>query len=116
MHELSVCLAMLEQVQSIARQHNAIRVQRIVLKIGPLSGVEAPLLERAYPLAACGTVAEKAQLVIESMPVKVRCTQCGAESEVLVNKLLCYNCGDFRTQVISGDEMLLARVEMDTDE
>ncbi len=110
MHELSVCMALLEQVQKIARQHNATRVERIELKIGPLSGVEIPLLEHAYPLAAAGTVAEDAQLLIESMPVRVRCTQCHAESEVPSNRLVCDACGDFRTRMISGDEMLLSRV------
>ncbi|MEN8132713.1 MAG: hydrogenase maturation nickel metallochaperone HypA [Pseudomonadota bacterium] len=114
MHELSVCMALLEQVQKIARQHKATRVERIELRIGPLSGVEASLLERAYPLAASGTLAEDAQLVIESMSIKVRCSQCGAESEVLLNRLICSACGDFRTRVISGDEMLLSRVVLAT--
>ena len=43
MHELSVCLSLLDQVERIAREHGADRVVRIVLRIGPLSGVEAPL-------------------------------------------------------------------------
>lgn len=114
MHELSICMALLEQVQKIARQHKATGVERIELKIGPLSGVEAPLLEHAYPLAAAGTMAEDAQLVIESISIKVRCTQCSMESDVLPNRLICSACGDFRTRVISGDEMLLSRVVLAT--
>ena len=58
MHELSVCLALLDQVQSIAREHAATGVERILLQVGPLSGIEPPLLKNAYPLAAAGTVAE----------------------------------------------------------
>ena len=112
MHELSVCNALIEQVQAIAKHHNAVQVHQIVLRIGPLSGIEVPLLEHAYPLAAAGTVAENASLVIESLPVKVKCSQCGAESIVETNRLLCLACGDFRTNVISGDEMLLASVEL----
>ncbi len=112
MHELSVCIALMEQVQKIARDHNAKRVEKMVLKIGPLSGVEIPLLRHAYPLAAAGTVAEQAELVIDTMPVKVRCTQCGAETEVLPNRLVCGKCGDYRTQLVSGDEMLLYNLEL----
>ena len=44
MHELSVCLALLEQVGSIAAQKASHRVTRIELRVGPLSGVEAELL------------------------------------------------------------------------
>ena len=112
MHELSVCNALIEQVEDIARRHDAVRVDKIILRIGPLSGIEPPLLAHAYPVASAGTVAEDAELVIESMPVKVKCAQCGAETEVEPNRLLCGTCGDFRTNVVSGDEMLLASLEL----
>lgn len=112
MHELSVCLALVEQVQAIARDHGARAVEQIVLRIGPLSGVEPPLLRHAYPLASTGTLAQGAELVIEAAPVRVRCTACGAQTEASPNRLLCGSCGDFRTRLVSGDEMLLARVEL----
>jgi hydrogenase nickel incorporation protein HypA/HybF len=116
MHELSVCLALLEQVQRVAREYHAQRVEKITLKIGPLSGVEVPLLKHAYPLASTGTLAEYAELIIEAIPIRVICTQCGAETEALPNRLLCGECGDFRTRLVSGDEMLLGNVELTVDE
>ena len=112
MHELSVCQALIIQVQEIAEQHGAYGVKLIKLQIGPLSGVEASLLENAFPLASAGTVAENALLQIDRLPVRVRCQQCGAESETAANRLLCGQCGDYHTQLISGDEMLLASVEL----
>jgi hydrogenase nickel incorporation protein HypA/HybF len=112
MHELSVCLALMDQIHKIAREHNAARVERIVLKIGPLAGVEATLLENAFPLAAAGTVAEGAVLVMKASPVVVKCTECGAESSVAPNRLLCARCGDFRTRLVSGDELLLEKLEL----
>lgn len=112
MHELSVCLALMQQVERVAREHRALRVERILLQLGPLSGVEGPLLQHAFPLAAAGTLAEHAELVIETIPVRVRCSQCGADSEVAPNRLVCGACGDWRTRVVSGEEMLLARLEL----
>lgn len=114
MHELSLCIALLDEVQQIAYERNAVKVTQIVVRMGPLSGVEAPLLRHAYPLAAAGTLAEDAELVIDVAAVKVRCSQCGTESEVPANRLVCRSCGDFRTNVISGDDLLLARVELET--
>lgn len=114
MHELSVCLALLDKVQQIARENGAVRVSRIVVKLGPLSGVEAPLLSNAYPLAAAGTIAEEAELSIEVVPVRVRCGECEAESDVAMNRLLCPACGGSSTKVISGDDLLLQRVELET--
>ena len=112
MHELSICMALMEQVERIAREHQARSVERIVLQVGPLSGVEGELLKRAWPLAAIGTLAENAELVIETAAVQVSCTQCGEVSEVVPNRLLCSACGDFRTRLVSGDEMLLANLEL----
>lgn len=112
MHELSVCNALIEQVENIARREHASAVARITLKIGPLSGVEWELLRNAFPLAAAGTVADQAELVIETANVIVECSICGAESGVPANRLLCASCGDFRTRIKSGDELILQRVEL----
>jgi len=114
MHELALCQALMSQVETIAAERNARSVVSIVVGMGPLSGVEAQLLQHAYPVASAGTVAEGAQLVIENLPVRVSCTQCGEESDALPNKLVCRHCGDWRTTVISGDELLLMRVELET--
>ena len=113
MHELAVCQAMMSQVETIASQHRAVRVTSITLGIGPLSGVEAQLLQHAYPIASAGTVAEGAELLIESTPIRVHCRACGEDSDALVNRLVCGRCGDWRTELLSGDEMLLVSVELD---
>ena len=112
MHELAVCEALLQQVEQEAGQHDANEVTKVVLRIGPLSGIELPLLQQAFTVARKGTVADKADLVAEELPVRIRCTQCRAESTVRANRLLCATCGDWRTRVISGDEMVLASIEM----
>jgi hydrogenase nickel incorporation protein HypA/HybF len=116
MHELSVCLALMGQVDRIANEHRAKRVEKIVLQIGPLSGVEPALLKNAFPLAATGTVAEGTELVIEQSSIRVTCSQCGAESDALPNRLLCAACGDFRTRLVSGDEMTLVSLELDLEQ
>lgn len=112
MHELSVCQALLAQVENVARNNNAQRVDRVILHIGPLAGVEPRLLRDAFPIACAGTVAAGAELVIEELPLVVRCKNCGAETAAAPNRLICGVCGDWHTQLISGDELLLASVEL----
>lgn len=113
MHELAICQSLMSQVESIALERNARRVTSIVVGMGELSGVEAQLLKNAYSIARAGTVAENAELVIEHLPILVKCNQCDGESEALPNKLTCKHCGDWRTTVISGDELLLMSVELE---
>jgi hydrogenase nickel incorporation protein HypA/HybF len=116
MHELSVCQSLLSQVKDIAAERQAYAVSSITIGIGALSGVEPQLLKSAYSIASAGTIAEHAELIIEHRPIRVRCNQCGSESDALANKLICKECGDWRTTLISGDELLLMSVELEKTE
>ena len=112
MHELAVCQALIDQVEGIARERQARRITSIIVRNGPLSGVVTELLQQAFTLARAGTVAAEASLLVETLPVRVRCSVCSRDSEVSANRLVCDCCGDWRTELLSGDELLLARVEL----
>ena len=114
MHELSVCLSLLEQVQAIAAERGATRVTRIELKVGPLSGVESDLLKHAWPMASADTIAVDAEFAVDEAAIVVHCSACEADTAATPNRLVCGNCGGFRTTVVSGDEMILQRVELET--
>lgn len=114
MHELSLCQDLLEQVIAIARAHQAEKVVRVIVHMGPLAGVEPLLLESAFSVSCEGTLAEGAELLTVPQSIRVSCEMCGAESEAEVNDLSCRHCGDFHTRLLSGDELILARVELDS--
>ena len=116
MHELSICQALIEQVVHVAEEQRARRVVSVTVRIGPLSGVEPALIESAYPLASAGTNAADSRLVIERSEVRVRCLECGVESRASSSRLLCGECGGWRVQVLTGQELLLARVELERDD
>ena len=101
------------QVEEIAAREGAGSVAAIVIRIGPLSGVVPDLLQQAFSIARAGTLAADAELITELEPIRVRCLACETESRAEPNRLLCDACGSYRTQVISGDELLLASVELD---
>jgi hydrogenase nickel incorporation protein HypA/HybF len=113
-HELAVAQALVEQVDAVIDQHNATSASLIRVRIGPLAGVVPELLATAFPLAAAGSRMERAVLDLVAAPIKVRCQTCGAETEATMNRLICGACGDWHTQVISGDELMLESVELET--
>lgn len=115
MHELAVCEELIRQVSALAVEHEADRVTRITLQIGPLSGVEAAQLAQAFTIACCGTSAEKAELEIETPPVVVWCASCRVESAAVANELICANCGDWRVELRSGNEMILKSLQLAKD-
>jgi len=83
------------------------------LQIGPLSGVVPQLLRDAFPIASAGTAAYGAKLQITESDITVHCSQCGKDSPARSNRLICGHCGAWQTRLVSGDELLLERVEMD---
>lgn len=116
MHELSVCQSIVQQVIKLADDYQTNSINKINLSIGPLSGIDIQLLQHAFPIASAGTVAESALLETESLPIRIKCQTCQRESEAQMNKLICAYCNDWHTQLISGDEMLITRIEFDTPE
>ncbi|MEJ1963612.1 MAG: hydrogenase maturation nickel metallochaperone HypA [Gammaproteobacteria bacterium] len=116
MHELSVVQALLREIDAIAVANGASTVRRVTVQIGPLSGVDPGLLARAFESARGGGRIARAELIFESLTVTVRCRECGGESVVAPNRLLCGACGGYRTTLITGDELLLRSVELEPRE
>lgn len=113
MHELAVCQALLAQVDDIARVQNAIAVYEINVDVGPLSGVVPELLTQAFTIARAGTLAHAAELIVNEPPVTVRCQICEQKTDTTPNALCCAACGDWRTTVIRGDELMLRDVVLE---
>ena len=112
MHELAVCQGLLREVERVVVAYGAREAVAVSVAIGPLSGVEASLLVRAFDVARMGTIAEQAMLEIEATPVVVWCTACETETAVAPNALLCGTCGGWKVDLRSGSELLLKSVEL----
>lgn len=117
MHELSVAQALLDEIEAVARPRGARRVAEARVRIGPLAGVDAELLRRAFNvgrrtrLATADTV-----LSVEIAGVRVACADCSHESAATAGDLRCRACGSNQTRLRSGDEMLLVSVALDVPE
>ena len=112
MHELAVCQELMIQVVQIAAENHALSVDRVIVQAGALSGVEPPLLLRAFEIARAGTVAASADLEIRTGPVMVHCNACNKTSEATVNRLLCKSCGHWQVEVTEGEELLLLSLDL----
>ncbi len=107
---------MLTQVADLAARRGASVVKRITVEVGPLSGVEPALLASAFEVLRAGGCAAEASLSIESTIVTIGCLNCGGQSHTSPSRLVCALCGEFRTQILAGDELRLRRVELRVDD
>jgi hydrogenase nickel incorporation protein HypA/HybF len=110
-HEYSIIQALMERVEAEAEARGAIAVDRLVVRIGELSGVEVELLRTAYMTFRERTICQRAALDIAEVPAQWSCRECGepvARGEVL----RCQCCGG-PAELRQGDEIVLDRIEME---
>lgn len=112
MHELSVAISLIEQLEQVARREGARRITAVHLLVGALSGVEREPLEFCFPMAAEGTLAEGARLEIEEVPVGLRCRRCGAEATSGELPLACPRCGAPAIEITAGRELKVRAMEV----
>jgi hydrogenase nickel incorporation protein HypA/HybF len=112
MHELSIALAIVDQVTEEATHRNA-RIAAVHLKLGPLSGVVKEALLASYGMAAEGSPAEGSTLVIKETPVQIQCPKCGGPRDVIsLQNLCCIDCGTATADIVSGRELEVVALEI----
>ena len=112
MHELAIMESTLDLALAQARQNGATRIRAVRLRIGTLSGVVPDALQFAFEALAPGTLAEGAQLTIESVPARFWCAACDREfaSDLFAQ---CPDCGGLSGDLRAGRELELTSLEID---
>jgi hydrogenase nickel incorporation protein HypA/HybF len=114
MHELSIALSLLDLAAEEAERRGGARVAAIHLRLGPLSGVVKEALRSAYDLAREGTDLDKAELVIEDVPLTAYCPACAAErAPPSPQNLYCPDCGTPTSEVVRGRELEVVALEIE---
>ncbi len=113
MHELSIAMGIVEIACEEAERRPDTRVETVHLRLGPLSGVMKDSLLFAWDLACAETPVAGSRLVVEEVPVELRCSACGRGHiiEGLVDRC-CPSCGSFATEVLRGDELEVTAMEI----
>jgi hydrogenase nickel incorporation protein HypA/HybF len=113
MHELSIMESALDQALAQARAAGAARILTIRLRVGALTGVVPDALTFAFEALAPGTLAEGAQLAIESVAARFWCPACNREFTSTDSFAQCPDCGGLSGDLRSGRELELASLEID---
>lgn len=112
MHELSIALSMIEQIEEEAARHSG-KVRSVYLRVGVLSGVDCEALRFAYEIACQDTDLVGSALEIERVPLLVRCPACGTEHAPPMNSIVCPQCIAPGQEILAGRELELTALEID---
>ncbi|MEP0985099.1 hydrogenase maturation nickel metallochaperone HypA [Ekhidna sp.] len=113
MHEISLVRNIIRTLEDEFEENELQKLNQIDLKVGLLSNVEPILMQNAFE-----AVVEDEQrffetkLVVNVLPIIVKCELCGDESEVTNYSFKCRN-GHPTKNVIQGEELTIERVHFD---
>lgn len=95
----------------------SLRVGKVRVRVGDLSGVDPEALAFCFEVVR-GEWVETAEAVLEIQrrPARVRCLECGRESDLTLDAPsedgLCEGCGASRREVVGGRELEVFGVEL----
>jgi len=112
MHELSLATSLLELLEERAFLDAFNRVQKIVLKVGELSGVSIPALRQGFEIATKGTIAEGAVMEIIEPTGSGWCFTCERTVPLRDPFRSCPDCGKSAVTPTGGLEFIVVELEV----
>ena len=113
MHELALTEAIIKIINSQREREHFSRVEEICLRVGEYSGIIPDCLRDCFPIAAKGTAAEGARLVIETVPASFRCLDCGYEGKIERKCACCPVCGSAAVRLTAGREFYVESLKVE---
>lgn len=113
MHEAALVAGVIRIAEEEARRHGAERIERIRLRVGEFRGVVAEALDFAFGVMREGTLAATAELVVETVPLRVACRKCGEWETGLEDLCLaCPVCGAVG-EIRNGRELEIVSLDLE---
>ena len=116
MHEMSIAMEVLKIVNQHLPTGQQVKVTKIRLKIGKLTAVIPDNFKFCMEVIARDTPAEGAQIMIDEVPLKVECKDCGKVSELGEPLFLCPACESTSVKILSGRDLFIESIEVEDNE
>jgi hydrogenase nickel incorporation protein HypA/HybF len=107
---MGIVLNFVKTAEEYAVMNNAVRVLRVVLQLGEISGIEPRYLSEFYPAVTEGTILEGSSLEIETIEASVFCTNCGTTYNPARTDYKCPYCASEQSDVIDGRGLFIKEI------
>ena len=113
MHELSVTQGLLKICLDEGKKHNIKKIKKINVKVGELTGLVPNCITYYFDIVAKGTIVEGAEILVEKIPVAIKCNGCQYEGVLPKGEYFCPSCKSNKYKIINGREFYLDTMEVD---
>ena len=113
MHEMGIAMQIIEiAVASIPADLKNAQVKRVNIKVRKLAAVVPESLHFCFQIAAQDTPLCDAELNIEEIHLKIRCTDCNVEWTAHEPVFICRRCNGGSVKMLSGRELDITSIEV----
>ena len=114
MHELTIAAEIVRVVKDSLSREQLSRVKQVNLALGELTAVQEECLKFSFEAVVRDTPLAKSRLNVELLKARLKCRECKKEYSPQDSFYSpCPNCGAFGGDVICGDELSVASVDLD---
>ncbi|MFA4919222.1 MAG: hydrogenase maturation nickel metallochaperone HypA [Thermodesulfovibrionales bacterium] len=113
MHEVGITQGILDIAIENCKKRGYTGIESIKVKIGKAAGVMPDSLLFAFEAMKVGTIAEKAVLIIDEIPVSGYCNGCSSDFSVDdAYVITCPKCGHLSLRIDTGRELNIDEMEV----
>lgn len=116
MHEMGIVSGILTASIDTAARQNATHINEIRVRVGELTEIANDALYFAFEALTPGTLAEGAELVVEWVPGRSKCVQCGTSFQHGRFDIVCPDCESYFCEPVEGHELEIASIDIDLPE
>lgn len=112
MHELGICRSLIDvALGAMSDRGVTAPAERVNVEIGRFTSVVPDALRFYFDILRSGTLLERAELEITSVPLRTHCPVCRVENEPDQPSLLCPDCGGLLA-IVTGRELRVVSVDV----
>jgi len=123
MHEMNLVGQLAARVVKFGQEQKAVKIYSVGVTAGQLRMLDRDFMQRFFNMFTQGTIAEKAQLELFTIPISYQCGACGAIYEMTPkewldmdpNRAACVECDSEDITLLSGGEYYISDIVADIE-
>ncbi|MDR0855055.1 MAG: hydrogenase maturation nickel metallochaperone HypA [Christensenellaceae bacterium] len=111
MHEMSLLVYVVDEVEKVAKENNAKKVETITLEYGEVSGILADCMVDFWELISKRSeLLKDSKLILEMLPAVTVCNDCGKRYPTVEFAKVCPSCKSKNTELLCGSEFNIKEI------
>ncbi len=113
MHEMSIAVALLDQLEQLAAEHGGTRIEAFTVTAGEMRCIVPEALQIAFETIAENSTAQGAVMTLQIEAVLAQCRRCGHHFSPRPQDFQCPRCNQADVDFIQGNDIVISSMTIE---